>query len=212
MQSVPALHKELKAETDANWPSLLLRTEVAARLDLYQQRVTAISESAQFDSVNAHALHDLSQPYVATRLGNCTLMASAFGVDYVWPMLDQRLIQQWLSTPSIWKLGPHGKTRYLHRRAVAEAGPDKMVWIRSKDMGNAQAMAYWDERDNTPIFERMLVLANAMPESMASLVDVDKMRHSAEQGIRLRPKGAQTNYLNETLTGNMESLKHWLTR
>lgn len=212
MQPLPRLHKALKAETDANWPNLLLRSDVTTRLNLYQKRVTLVSESAQFDSVNAHALNELSHAYVATRMGNCTLMAAAFGVDYVWPMLDHRLLQQWLSTPSIWKLGPHGKTRYLHRRAVAEAGPDKMVWIRSKDMGNAQSLAYWAERDNTPIFQRMLALANALPEPLATLVDVDKMRETAEQGIRLRLKGAKINYLNETVTGNLESLKHWLTR
>lgn len=68
---------------------------------------------------------------------SCTLLAAAQGIDYQWPLLDSRLIQQFLSTPSLEKRGPGGMGRYLHRRAVSGIVLPRVVWKPGKDMGYA---------------------------------------------------------------------------
>lgn len=68
------------------------------------------------------------------RLEASALIASTYGIEYRFPMFDRRLVQYFLSVPSIEKrkrtLG-----RYLHRRAVAGRVPDSIVWQPTKDMG-----------------------------------------------------------------------------
>lgn len=58
--------------------------------------------------------------YIATQLENYTLMAAAHG--------DVRLVQPYLSTPSIEKVGPRDLGRYVLRRAIdgKVKGPSRM--------------------------------------------------------------------------------------
>ena len=63
-------------------------------------------------------------------------MANAYGVEYRWPLLDTRLIEQYLFTPSIEKRGPSGVGRYLHRRAISDWVPHEVAWKIGKDMGH----------------------------------------------------------------------------
>lgn len=212
MRPLPAAYPALKTQTDAMWPELLVHRELAERVGLYAGMLDAVRGFEQFEGPNAHALHQLQAGYVSTRLANCSLMASAYGVDYVWPLLDVRLLQQWLSTPSVWKLGPHGITRYLHRCAVAEAGPPEMVWIRSKDMGNAQAGAYWAKTDQKPLFRRMLALCDAQVGQLDGIVDWARLRAQAERGLREDLRGASYAYLVEPQIANLEMLQSWLAR
>jgi asparagine synthase (glutamine-hydrolysing) len=79
----------------------------------------------------------LGSPHVATRLEGCTLIAAARGLQYHWPLLDVRLIQQYLSTPSIEKQGPGGIGRYLHRRAIDPFVPRRITWRPTKDIGQS---------------------------------------------------------------------------
>ena len=211
--AVAAPATALKAETDANWPDLLLRPEDDDPFESLSATGDAISESAQFDSVNAHAINELSQAYVATRHGQLHVMAAAFGVDYVWPFARSAFD----STMAIHAID-------LEIRAVRQnplsaptcrsRTPGRIKWsgIAVKIWAMPNRTAHWNQLDNTPIFQRMLTLANNMPPAIAAVVDIEKMQYSAEQGIRTNRKGANVTYFYETVTGNLESLTQWLTR
>lgn len=68
------------------------------------------------------------------RLESAALFAASYRVDYRWPMLDRRLIQQFLSTPAIEKRH-RDIGRYLHRRAMVGRIPSQIQWQKTKDMG-----------------------------------------------------------------------------
>lgn len=68
------------------------------------------------------------------RLEASALFSASYGIEYRFPLLDRRLIQQFIDTPSIEKRrGSMG--RYLHRRAIAGRIPDSIAWQPTKDMG-----------------------------------------------------------------------------
>ena len=95
-------------------------------------------ERAQFDAphrrVNDFVLRARLSPITSIRTADCSLVAASFGVDYRWPLLDTRLIQQYLHTPTIWKYG-EGYGRYIHRCAVAGMVPRGVAWKQGKYMG-----------------------------------------------------------------------------
>lgn len=201
--------RKAREQVKADWRHVLLREEVAGEYGLFQESLDTVINAFGFNRVNLTALYCLSQPYVPTRLANCSLAAAAYGIEYVWPLLDQRLIQQWLSTPSVWKTGPGGITRYLHRSAVAGAGPAKVIWKPDKDMGVAQAIAYSDKQACLTMFERMLHLAEAMPSAVQDLIDQRKLRTIAESGLHENKKGSEYAYGMEPLLENLEMLVCW---
>lgn len=204
------VRRETSVEADSYWRDHFIQQGIVDGFGLRQANIDSMQNAHRYQRVNEHALDSLSQPFLPTRLGNCSVMASAFGVEYVWPMLDQRLVQQWLSTPSIWKLGPQGVTRYLHRRAVADVGPEKMVWKQDKNMGNAQALAHWDIQDYGDLFHRMRCLAADMPAPMQDFVDSEKLKRFAKAGIENELTGYKYAYRVEPVIRNMEMLEQWL--
>ena len=120
------------------WPHELVSAGAVAAYDLHRRYLDAARYGAPYRRVNDFILqHLLRAPYIATRLEVCTLMAASYGVDYRWPLLDPRLVQQYLSTPAVEKLGPRGMGRYLHRRAVAGVVPPSIAWKAGKGMGAA---------------------------------------------------------------------------
>ncbi len=120
------------------WPHQLLRPETVQRLDLYERYMETAIYDAPYRRINDFILqHHLKKMQLTARLENCTVMAAAYGVDYCWPLWDVRLVQQYLSTPSIEKVGPKGMGRYLHRRAIDGVVPKRVAWKPSKDMGYA---------------------------------------------------------------------------
>ncbi len=88
---------------------------------------------APYSTVNQFILQDRIGPHLSTRTAECSIVAATYGVEYQWPLLDRRLVQQYLSTPAIWKFG-EGYGRYLHRRAVEGIVADKIAWKRDKSM------------------------------------------------------------------------------
>ena len=73
-------------------------------------------------------------------------MADALGMEFQWPFFDEQLVQNYLSTPSIEKLGPKTQRRYLHRRAVKGLVPDIIVDKNDKSAGEPiRTNDGWDE-------------------------------------------------------------------
>lgn len=133
-------HRFLQACKD-RWPYQLLRLDVVRQLNLHQEYLETARHDGPHRRINDFVIHLLNRPAFSTRLENCTLMAASYGVDYRWPLCDVRLVQQYLSTPSLEKVGPRGMGRYLHRRAIAAVVPQRIAWNPYKDMGYGELLA-----------------------------------------------------------------------
>jgi asparagine synthase (glutamine-hydrolysing) len=162
--------------------------------------------------INSEVLCRINRPYVQTRLENCTLLAASYGIDYAWPLLDSRLIQQWLSTPSIWKVGDGRLGRYLHRSAVSGVCPDEVTWKQDKDMGFAPVYQHFDQQSNRRYFEALLALAEELPGPLIPAIDPEKIRNLALEGIKSAPRGYEVYSALEQTTNQIGSLIEWLNQ
>ncbi len=111
-------------------PEVLESSEVNART------AEGAAYDSVYDSVNAFILGNRWAPFVSTRTSECSIVAASYGIDYRWALLDRRLMQQYLSTPAVWKYA-EGTGRYLHRRAISGIVPDKVAWKPGKSMAGA---------------------------------------------------------------------------
>ncbi len=100
------------------------------------------------ETVNTHVLQQVTAPLRHARFAEGSILAASFGLDYRWPLFDRRLIQQYLSTPSVWKFA-HGQDRYLHRTAMEGLLPDAIRLGNTKNMG-AQTFAAPGEQRRQP--------------------------------------------------------------
>ena len=104
----PAYRPSFLNAWNKRWPHQPLRESVVERLNLYNIFIETARYDAPYRSINDFIInHLVEDPFVAARHENCTLMAESYGVDYRWPLWDVRLVQQYLSTPSIEKVGPY---------------------------------------------------------------------------------------------------------
>ena len=89
--------------------------------------------------------------------------------------------QQYLSTPSIEKVGPKGVGRYLHRRAIDGIVPGPVAWKPSKDMGYGAAMRNFREQDKRAMLDRARALEAELHPELAELIDRPKLRSQMER-------------------------------
>ena len=159
---------------------LPLRDDVMKRLDIRAGLLQRARFSTPYRRVNEFVLRrHLEGPDVAVRLESCTLLAASYGVEYRWPLCDARLVQQYLSTPSIEKLGPGGMGRYLHRRAVHGVVPPRITWKPDKDLGPRLARG-GPVRPLTAALERARKLDRALHPALDDLVDKRVLREQIE--------------------------------
>jgi asparagine synthase (glutamine-hydrolysing) len=125
----------------------LLHPNVANQSDLFERQITSLTDLADYRSINLEIInYRIPNPLVQNRLETHTLMADSFGMEFQWPFFDQELVQNYLSTPSIEKLGPKTQRRYLHRRAVKGLVPDVIVEKNNKNAGeHIRTINGWDE-------------------------------------------------------------------
>jgi asparagine synthase (glutamine-hydrolysing) len=167
------------------WPHYLLRPEVVEHLDLHREYMETARYDAPYRRINDFILQGLLRmPYVHCRLEASTLMAASYGLEYRWPLWDIRLVQQYLSTPSIEKVGPGGIGRYLHRRAIDGVVPRRVAWKPSKDMGyaafNQQVLA-----SGLPVWaERLRKLDADLHPTLAALLDRGQLRQQMQVASR----------------------------
>jgi asparagine synthase (glutamine-hydrolysing) len=178
----PAYRPTFLAAWNARWPHQLLRTEVVERLDLHHEYLETARYDAPYRRINAFILDGLlPMPYIATRLENGTLMAASHGIDYRWPLWDVRLVQQYLSTPSIEKVGPNGIGRYLHRRAIDGVVPKRVAWKPSKDMGYGALIDSHQGAGLIPVAAAARGLEADLHPTLVDLIDRPKLRRQIDQ-------------------------------
>jgi hypothetical protein len=73
--------------------------------------------------------------------------------EYKWPLLDRRLVQQWLPTPTVWKTGVTRIGRYQHRAAVDGVCAPEVPWKPGKEMGMIANMALHAPPENSALFK-----------------------------------------------------------
>jgi asparagine synthase (glutamine-hydrolysing) len=193
-------------------PQQLLRPEIVQRLELYERYMEAAVYDAPYRRTNDFILqHHLGRMQIAARLESCCVMAAAYGVDYRWPLWDARLVQQYLSTPSIEKFGPKGIGRYLHRRAIDGIVPKRVAWKQSKDMGYALLHQKKNGADIQQLAKQAQTLESRLHPALEALIDRQKFRGQIaraekgsvdnEFGFMFRRSFATLSRLNEWLDG-----------
>ncbi len=116
------------------WPYFAVRDNIAEFYSLKRKYFDTAKFDAGYTNLNKFTIEGRFQPFVPTRMNNCTNMAYAYGVDYAWPLLDVKLIEFFLSIPTEFKYSK-GMGRYFHRKAVEEFVPKGVNWKQSKYMG-----------------------------------------------------------------------------
>jgi asparagine synthase (glutamine-hydrolysing) len=203
-------HPRLAAALKARWPYQVVRTEVADRLGLHD----AYSRLAEFDGpyrrINDSVLHHRLGPWVPTRLETCTLVAATFGVEYRWPLLDARLIQQYLSTPSIEK-ADRAASRYLHRRAVAGVVAAKVTWKRDKYMGESRSSGGLTEADSDASVVNEARRQEAhLHAALAEIIDVEAFHAQIESAVSGQLEGDARLQFGWNVD-NVRWLNQWLS-
>lgn len=125
----------LASATLDRWALSCVKPEAAAAFDLAPADREPADTGADARRLNSWVIDGrLGQAFVAARTSQGAASAAAFGVDYRWPLLDVDLIARWLATPTALK-ARGGVGRYLHRRAVDDLVPEKVLWNPTKSMG-----------------------------------------------------------------------------
>ena len=125
----------------------LLRQRITDQHGLFERQKRKFLNWAAYRSINHEIIdYNLPNPLLQNRFEAHTLMADALGMEFQWPFFDEQLVQNYLSTPSIEKLGPKTQRRYLHRRAVKGLVPDIIVDKNDKSAGEPiRTNDGWDE-------------------------------------------------------------------
>ncbi|MGE5493526.1 MAG: asparagine synthetase B family protein [Actinomycetota bacterium] len=162
--------------------------------------------NAPYRRVNDFILQNRLGPRLTTRLENSTMMCQAYGIEYCAPLLDVRLVQQYLSTPSLEKVG-NGMGRYLHRRAIEGIVPPKIQWNRRKDMGDWGFRNGWRSENMKHLARLGAEEAANMHPAVAELVDKEKLSRQIDNAR----DGLDEQNFCFMFTRNILSLR-WLNR
>ncbi len=127
--------------------------------------------SQGYSNLNAFILdYTLSPCSISARAEECTLMASHYGVEYAFPLLDVELIQCYLSIPSDEKYY-RGQKRYLHRRAVSRQVPSCITSRNSKNTGARV----------TPYNPKAFNLNEDLHSALLNILQKEKLRQQSQQ-------------------------------
>lgn len=148
--SQPAFNPKFYESYKQRWESSIVSDEQIDRFDLKQRHFDTARFDAGYTDLKRFTLEKRWQPFVSTRMENCTLMAAGRKIEYRWPLLDVRLVRFFLSVPSKENYY-RGMGRYLHRRAVDGIVPDSVVWKKGKDMGSMIRQDTGSVCNRTPI-------------------------------------------------------------
>ncbi|MGB0712109.1 MAG: asparagine synthase-related protein [Gammaproteobacteria bacterium] len=202
-----------RANAEREFAEHILRPEVVLRLGLREKHIEYDATRPGYNSNNALLLdYHLTRFNLLRRLEGCSVMAKAQGVDYRWPLLDARLIQQYLSTPSIEKVGPKGVGRYLHRRAVSGLVPAAVAWNSSKAMGTRSEFHAFSSAYFAEVCEVLKETIEGLNPDIAELLDRERLNETIRRirgGGRLDPRLAAAL---KRQTDALLALNYWYAR
>jgi asparagine synthase (glutamine-hydrolysing) len=208
----PAKHNAEFARTwQHRWQFHPLQTQVVEKLSIRQTFFAQPTYDAPYRRINDFAIHNkLAAGFLPTRLENCSLLAAMYGIDYRWPLLDQRLVQQYLSTPAIEKYGSKGMGRYLHRRAMEGITPPLVQWKPSKDMGVDSFMKEFQSSQKLQVLaEKLDAELERLPSALQDIVDVPKLKNALMKLNTLHGENLHAAIFSLQRTAHA---LHWLNR
>lgn len=208
---LPQINPVERAVYEQRWQYSIITETADKNFGIKDSYLGQADWGREFRKINDASFCRLEKSYMPTRTENCTLMATSFGVDYVWPLLDQRLIQQWLSSPSIWKVGDGELGRYLHRRTVDGVCPESVAWKSDKDMGFENTYQNYTKKSNKASFIRLLELSEIVPECMVSIIDTRKIKELAFLGLKQDIRGYEQYCAITDNVERLEALTSWVS-
>lgn len=209
-RSPPAQNAVMAENRRRNWQNQLVRTEVVERLGLRGRYMQRAIYDAPYRRINDLVLqHHLGVMTYVARLESCTAMAGAYGVDYRWPLWDVRLVQQYLSTPSIEKYGSGGIGRFLHRRAIDGIVPHRVAWKASKDMGYTQQRMRLRASTSASIIRDLEQLESSIHAQLPSLIDMNILRKYASI-VAAGDRQSELPFLSRAIR-NARWINEWLS-
>ncbi|APC96939.1 asparagine synthase-related protein [Francisella frigiditurris] len=185
----------------SRWPYFLVKDDFIEKHDLKQRYFEVGSFDNGFSSFDKFTLEKRWVSFVPTRMDNCSLMAAAYGIDYYWPLLDVHLIQFFLSTPNTLKIHK-GFGRYLHRKSVEDTVPKKIIWKKSKYMGEP----FLDKRNN----EADIEFDNNLHPDLINIINIEKLHSQLE---KLKTLDNAKKEIKMTISRNISNIKNideWL--
>lgn len=160
-------------------PTLLLKDGVADEFGLRDYELQHTEAWERGNTVNEGILkYPIFSQGQSNRLDACSLIANSYKVDMRWPLLERRLMQQYLHTPAIEK-DHRGIGRYLHRRAVDGSIPDSITWKTKTMGGNPQ----WSLKAEQPLTHDW----ESLPPLMRDVIDPQKLKKNITAVTEFEP-------------------------
>ena len=206
-------NNHLSTVSTERWQGHILRPEADAQYGVGKRHAHKSRYTADYPSINAWVLDErLGNPFVPSRLESCTIVANAFGIEYRWPLLDHRLVQQWLSTPTVHKYGP-GLGRYLHRQAIEGVVPHKVAFKPGKDMGDSiqQTLRPSADGSNPAPVPRVRLGAGDLHPRLLDIVDPAKF-DNAQSIVGTVKSLPAADFFSRGQVRAVVKLNEWLSR
>ena len=156
------------------WPHRIVRDELVTRFKLDERYFEEARFNAGYTDMKKFILEKRWDPFVPTRMENCTLMAAGRKIDYRWPLLDVRLVRLFLSIPSKENFY-RGMGRYLHRRAIDGVLPKQVVWNPKKNMGAFMGLTQSETK------QALHLVSAELHPALTECIDMDMLRRQLEQ-------------------------------
>lgn len=189
-----------------------LTDEVSREINLHQEVLDAARVHCGHDTLNAFCVDALAAPFVATRTESCSLVAASYGIEYSWPLLDVRLIQQWLATPTVEKVSAE-MGRYLHRRALRGVVPDAVRLRARKSMGPPLSAAALPGQSAIPdanaTWDWLGELRDGLHPRIAPMVDRDRLARCIDD-VETSPERNPATILHIRSLRCLHTLDFWL--
>lgn len=185
----------------SRWPYFVVNDELVKKHKLKSRYLEVGKFDNGYTSLDKFTLEKRWVSFVSTRTDNCSLMAAAYGIDYFWPLLDYRLVQFFLSMPNTLKIG-HGFGRYLHRKAVEKVVPSKIIWKKSKYMGEP----FLDKIN----LDHNLDLDTDLHPQLEKLIDTKKLHHQAGELKSLKKYNKTTQRHFTKNIRDINQISEWL--
>jgi len=202
--SRPLYNPRFYTAIDQRWPLLILRETWTDRFDLKQRHYDQARFDAGYTDLKRFTLEKRWQPFVPTRMENCSLMAQGRKIEYRWPLLDIRLVRFFLSVPSSENY-QRGMGRYLHRRAVRGIVPDKVAWKTGKDMGSPVGLS---SRGAEPAMPPLHV--PDLHPILADMVDTGKLTRQIGEMVSGTPLSMTVRFQTARNIQRVAALDLWL--
>lgn len=185
----------------SRWSYFIVKDELVKKHKLKSRYFEVGNFDNGYVSLDKFTLEKRWVAFVPTRTDNCSLMAAAYGIDYFWPLLDYRLVQFFLSMPNTLKIG-NGFGRYLHRKAVEKVVPNKIIWKKTKYMGEPFL-------DKVNVDYKLELDKDLHPE-LEKLIDTKKLHLHASKLKDLKKYDKNTEMCFTKNISDINKINEWL--